>query len=81
MSKNVFEYWLELQLHKWQQQQRRVAAINKLRGYDLDTPDFPVEYDKESGTINIIGRDMPLCVNDSDEFIDFVGSIIWGDKK
>lgn len=81
LANRTFEYWLELQKHKWQAQQKRVAAINKLKGYDLPTPDFPIEYNAEAGTIKLNEQTTEFYVNDSEEFIDFVGQLIWGEDK
>ena len=76
----AFEYWLKLQQHKWAERAKRRRAINNLRGSALDMADFPVIYNAENNTIKRIDGDIEYIVENSEDFMLFVESLIWGES-
>ena len=76
----AFEYWLKLQQHKWAERNKRRNAINNLRGSALDVSDFPVIYNAENNTIKRIDGDIEYIVENSEDFMLFVESLIWGES-
>ena len=76
----AFEYWLKLQQHKWAERNKRRNAINNLRGSALDVADFPVIYNAENNTIKRVDGDIEYIVENSEDFMLFVESLIWGES-
>lgn len=76
----AFEYWLKLQEHKWAERNKRRNAINNLRGSALDVADFPVIYNAENNTIKRVDGDIEYIVENSEDFMLFVESLIWGES-
>ena len=75
----AFEYWLKLQEHKWAERNKRRNAINNLRGSALDVADFPVIYNAENNIKRVDG-DIEYIVENSEDFMLFVESLIWGES-
>jgi hypothetical protein len=76
----AFEYWLKLQEHKWNERNKRRSAINDLRGSDLTVLPFPVIYSAEENTIKRIDGEIEYIVDNSDDFMEFVEQLIWGES-
>lgn len=77
---SAFEYWLKLQEHKWNERNKRYAAINNLRGSSLSVEPFPVIYSAEKGLIKRKGDKRVYRVDDTDECMALVEQLIWGEN-
>lgn len=73
----AFEYWLQLQEHRWNARIIRRIAINNYTGLNLSIDPFPIDYSAEEGVLRRIDDDTTYTAQNTEEFMEFVERLIW----